>query len=65
MRPTAAQLQGLLPRRAADASARSHRNTRVAAQLVYNEYIANKTHIHMNGAFRYSSGALFVKPGYD
>jgi len=22
----------------------------VAAQLVYNEYIANKTHIHMNGA---------------
>ena len=32
------------------ARARSHRNTRVAAQLVYNEYIANKTHIHMNGA---------------
>ena len=43
---------------------RSHRNTRVAAQLVYNEYIANKTHIHMNGAFCYSSGALFVLPGY-
>jgi len=50
VRPAAPQLQGLRPRRAADASARSHRNTRVAAQLVYNEYIANKTHIHMNGA---------------
>jgi len=27
-----------------------HRNTRVPAQLVYNEYIADKEHIHMNGA---------------
>jgi hypothetical protein len=29
--------------------ARRHRNKRVAAQLIYNEYIANKTHVHMNG----------------
>ena len=60
-----AQLQGLRVCGASLTLYRSHRNTRVAAQLVYNEYIANKTHIHMNGAFRYSSGALFVKPGYD
>ena len=26
----------------------SHRNTRVSASVVYNEYIANKTHMHMN-----------------
>ena len=29
-----------------------HRNTRVTAQVVYNEYIADKEHIHMNGAPR-------------
>ena len=26
----------------------SHRNSRVAANVVYNEYIANKQHVHMN-----------------
>ena len=51
MREPQAQLQGLRVCGASDAAPRSHRNTRVPAQLVYNEYIANKTHIHMNGAF--------------
>ncbi|MBJ62673.1 MAG: hypothetical protein CMB57_05400 [Euryarchaeota archaeon] len=29
----------------------SHRNSRVAANKVYNELIAHRGHIHMNGAF--------------
>jgi len=27
---------------------RSHPSTRVSAKVVYNEYIANKDHVHMN-----------------
>ena len=38
----------------------SHRNSRVAANVVYNEFIANKQHTHMNGT-RWTSLTEFVK----
>ena len=38
----------------------SHRNSRVAANVVYNEFIANKQHTHMNST-RWTSLTEFVK----
>ena len=38
----------------------SHRNSRVAANVVYNEYIANKQHVHMNST-RWTTLTEFVK----
>ena len=38
----------------------SHRNTRVKATVAYNEYIANKTHVHMN-ATKWTTLTEFVK----
>lgn len=38
--------------------ARSHRNTRVPVQLVYNEYITDKQHVHMNGALCFDTVTL-------
>ena len=40
--------------------ATSHRNSRVSANIVYNEYIAHKTHIHMN-ATRWTTLTEFIK----
>merc|ERR1711907_368881 len=39
---------------------RSHRNTRIHANLLYNEFIADKNHIHMN-ATRWVTLTGFVK----
>ena len=38
----------------------SHRNSRVAANVVYNEYIANKQHVHMNST-RWTTLTEFIK----
>ena len=38
----------------------SHRNSRVAANVVYNEYIANKTHVHMNST-KWTTLTEFIK----
>ena len=38
----------------------SHRNSRVSANIVYNEYIAHKEHIHMN-ATRWTTLTEFIK----
>ena len=40
--------------------ATSHRNSRVSANIVYNEYIAHKEHIHMN-ATRWTTLTEFIK----
>ena len=40
--------------------ATSHRNSRVSADIVYNEYIAHKEHIHMN-ATRWTTLTEFIK----
>jgi DNA/RNA-binding protein KIN17 len=39
---------------------RSHRTTRVAATVVWNEYIANRNHIHMNST-KWATLTEFVK----
>ena len=38
----------------------SHRNSRVAATVIYNEYISNKTHMHMNST-RWTSLTGFIQ----
>ena len=38
----------------------SHRNSRVAATVIYNEYISNKTHVHMNST-RWTSLTGFIQ----
>ena len=38
----------------------SHRNSRVSATVAYNEYIANKTHVHMNST-KWTTLTDFVK----
>ncbi len=43
-----------------DMMAVSHRNTRIKATVAYNEYIANKTHVHMN-ATKWTTLTEFVK----
>ena len=43
-----------------DMMAVSHRNTRIKATVAYNEYIANKTHVHMNST-KWTTLTEFVK----
>lgn len=38
----------------------SHRNSRVSATIVYNEYIANKNHVHMNST-KWTTLTEFIK----
>lgn len=43
-----------------DMMAVSHRNTRIKATVAYNEYIGNKTHVHMNST-KWTTLTEFVK----
>ena len=40
--------------------ATSHRNSRVCASIIYNEYIGNKSHVHMNST-KWTTLTEFVK----